>query len=432
MQFQSTRDSKNNYALSQVVLTGLAPDGGLFVPKKIPALSSQTIKKFSQKSINQIALAVLKSYFSSKISLSRLKQICESTFNFPVPLEPVESNLYCLELFHGPTLAFKDFGARFMARITKELAKNQEITILAATSGDTGSAVAHGFFQIPGVRVYLLYPQGKVSQIQEKQLTTLGSNIHALEVQGDFDDCQRLVKQAFLDKDLNRKISLVSANSINFVRLIGQAVYYFYSFSRLKPKAEQSIVYSVPSGNFGNLTAAIIAKKMGLPIAKLVASINRNQTFLNFLQTGQYRAQPSKSTLSNAMDVGNPSNFERIWYLYQRNLKKLKNDLACFSINDHRTKKAIIKLFKQQKYLVDPHTAVAYQGLKDFQKQYSKPMLGVFLATAHPGKFQDIIQPLINKPVPIPQRLEQCLKKPKKSHLISNQLPALKSFLYQL
>lgn len=431
MKYYSTNNTGQRVGLQEAVLKGLAPDNGLYMPEKIPSLSPSFFAAASEKSFQEIAFEVADAFLSEDVEKTRLKKIIEHTISFDAPLVEIEKNIFALELFHGPTMAFKDFGARFMSQVLGYFAEQQkrEVVILVATSGDTGSAVANGFLGVPGTRVVVLYPSGKVSEIQEKQFTTLGHNITALEVDGTFDDCQRLVKQAFLDVELNKKFFLTSANSINISRLIPQTFYYFYAWSRLKQK--ENVVFAVPSGNFGNLTAGLIAKKMGLPIKQFVAVTNINDIVPHYLASKEFLPKPSVATISNAMDVGNPSNFARMVDLYQNNFEALSRDVIGYSFRDDETKEAMISVFKKNNYILDPHGAVGYWGLKKFQLQHPGSV-GVFLETAHPAKFLDIVSNTLNRSIEIPGALKVFLTKNKKTINSSSQFDAFKNLLQNI
>lgn len=415
--------------LEEAVMNGLAPDGGLYMPTKIPRLSNNFFKRSKTISFQDIAFETSKNFFLPDIPQSTLKTIVHEALNFNVPLVQLNNQIYALELFHGPTCAFKDFAARFMARLFGYFAERlqKEITIIVATSGDTGSAIAHGLLNIKGIRVIILYPSGRVSPLQEKQLTCMGKNVIALEIQGTFDDCQRLAKQAFLDKTLTKQMTLTSANSINIARLLPQTFYYLYLCAQLDRKKIPLIV-SVPSGNFGNLTAGIIAKKMGAPIAKLIASTNNNNVVPQYLQTGIFKPKPSIPTISNAMDVGNPSNFSRILELYNYDVKKMREDICGLSFSDENTRRAIANVFERHNYIMDPHGAVAYLGLIDFIKG-NPNSVGVFLETAHPAKFSTEVERAIGRQVPIPDRLKIYLDRKKQSVLLKNSFSEFKNFL---
>lgn len=408
-------------------MKGLAEDGGLYMPQEIGMISDKFLRKIDV--LHEIAFEVATVLIGEDIEPETLKRIIDDALNFDAPLVDLSENIHALELFHGPTLAFKDFGARFLARLMSHFLGeiDKEVTVLAATSGDTGSAVASGFFNIPNIRVVLLYPSGKVSKIQEQQLTTMGGNITALEIKGAFDDCQKLVKEAFTDAELNEKLVLTSANSINIGRLIPQIFYYFYAYYQLKDKSKP-IVISVPSGNFGNLTAGLIAKRMGLPITRFVAAVNANDTFEKYLQTGKFIPQKSVETMSNAMDVGNPSNFARIMELYDNDLERVKTDIWSKSFSDKETAQAIQEVYKKYNYLMDPHGAVAYLGLTEYQKTQPETN-GIFFVTAHPAKFADKVEPIIQEKIQIPARLAECLKKEKQSIKIEAAFQEFKKYL---
>lgn len=429
MKFYSTNGKSPMVELEEAVMNGLAPDGGLYMPFSIPHFSNDFFKRADTLSFQDIAFEVGKHFFMPVVPENTLKAIMQESFNFDVPIVELDKHLYVLELFHGPTCSFKDFAARFMARLFSFFAEKsqQKITILVATSGDTGSAVAHGFLNIKGIKVIILYPSGKVSPLQEKQLTGMGGNVTALEVQGTFDDCQKLAKQAFLDKELKGKMTFASANSINIARLLPQSFYYVYLCAQLNKK-DKPIVVSVPSGNFGNLTAGIIAKRMGAPILKFVASTNRNDVVPQYLQTGKFKPRPSVSTISNAMDVGSPSNFSRMLELYENDVKKMRDDIYGASFSDEETREAISSAFKQYNYIMDPHGAVAYLGLCKFMKS-SPGSLGVFLETAHPAKFFYEVEKTIGELVPMPDRLKAYIDRQKQAFLLRNSFPELKNFL---
>ncbi len=431
MQLYSTNSPHLGVTLKQAVFRGLPEDNGLYMPREIPKLPEEFIKALPDKTFQEIAMEISSRLFGDSIEKTALKKIISEVFNFDLPLVPLEPNVYALELFHGPTLAFKDFGARFMARLMSYFLQNSEkrICILVATSGDTGSAVAQGFYNIPGFEVLILYPSGKVSPLQEKQLTTVGGNVTALEVDGTFDDCQKLVKQAFLDDDLRNRFNLTSANSINIARLIPQSFYYFYIYAQLRSQGLE-VVCSVPSGNFGNLMGGLLAKRMGLPINKFIAANNDNRVFYDYLRTAKFNPLPSLTTISNAMDVGNPSNFHRISDLYKNNYRGIIEDITGFTFNDDQTREAIRKVHHNSGYLLDPHGAVGYLGLKKYlESDSSTNSVGVFLATAHPAKFKDIVEPIIGEEINLPPQLAISLKKPKQSIPISNSLADLRQHL---
>ncbi len=429
MNYYSTNNKNLKVSLREAVIQGLAPDNGLYMPESIPTLPASFFESLSQLSFQEIGFQVAKNLIGQDIPTNELKRIVDHTIQFDAPLVEIEENVFSLELFHGPTLAFKDFGARFLSGLLGYFANQQdkEITILVATSGDTGSAVANGFFNVPGTKVIVLYPSGKVSDIQEKQFTTLGGNITALEINGTFDDCQRLVKLAFMDEDLKKKLFLTSANSINIARLIPQSFYFFHAFAQLNGK-QNEIVFSVPSGNFGNLTAGIFAKRMGLPIHKFVAATNENDIVPTYLKTKIFSPRPSVQTISNAMDVGNPSNFARMLDLYQNDFSGLSDDIVGYHYSNDQTSDVINEVFERTEYTLDPHGAVGYLGLRDYQRT-SPRTLGVFLETAHPAKFIDVVQNAVGQTIEMPSRLKVFLTENKKSIKMNNSFDELREFL---
>ncbi len=430
MNYYSTNNKAEKVSLQQAVTQGLAPDNGLYMPERIPVLPSEFFNTINKKSFKEIAFTVAHNIIGNDIPQSELKRMIENTIQFDAPLVEVEDNIYALELFHGPTLAFKDFGAKFMSQLLGYFAKQQknEIVILVATSGDTGSAVANGFFNVPGIKVIVLYPSGKVSEVQEKQFTTLGNNITAVEIDGTFDDCQRLVKQAFLDEDLRNKFFLTSANSINIARLIPQSFYYFYAYAQVKNK-NKSVVFSVPSGNFGNLTGGLLAKRMGLPVKKFVATTNINDVVPEYLNTKLFAPRPSTQTISNAMDVGNPSNFTRLLDLYNNDFNALSHDVKGYGCTDEETRVAMRTVFANKKYIMDPHGAIGYLGLKKYSTEGKTDHIGIFLETAHPGKFLDVVEDTLQQKVELPVELQNFMKGSKLSIQMGNQFPAFKEYL---
>ena len=430
MKFYSTNNPDLKVDLRRAVTEGLAPDNGLYMPEQIPILSADFFREIGKKSFNEIAFEVARPLLGEDISEAELQRIIDHTIQFDAPLVAIEEGVYALELFHGPTLAFKDFGARFMSQLLGYFANQQdkEIVILVATSGDTGSAVANGFLDVPGTKVVVLYPSGKVSEIQEKQFTTLGKNITALEVDGTFDDCQRLVKQAFLDRELNAKLFLTSANSINIARLIPQSFYFFYAYSRLQQYGKP-IVFSIPSGNFGNLTGGLLAMKMGLPVSKFVASTNINDVVPEYLVSKQFKPRASEQTISNAMDVGNPSNFARILDLFQNDFNSIKNLISGYAFTDEETRAAMRQVFGTNGYVMDPHGAVAYLGLKQYIKESGADVLGVFAETAHPAKFRDVVQETLSSPVTIPEKLLKFMALSKKVTAMPASYDAFRNIL---
>ncbi len=427
MNYYSLNKNAPNVSFQEAVIQGLAPDKGLYFPKDISKLPQSFFDSIENFSNAEIAFQVIQQFVGNEIPEDELRRIILETLSFDFPMVEIEENIYSLELFHGPTMAFKDVGARFMSRCLAYFNrdKNQKNTVLVATSGDTGGAVASGFLGVKGVDVVILYPSEKVSDIQEKQLTTLGQNITALEVDGVFDDCQDMVKRAFLDEDLMFK-NLTSANSINIARWLPQMFYFFFAYKELK-KENKQLVISCPSGNFGNICAGILAKKLGLPIEHFVASTNINDTVPEFLKTGKYNPKPSKATISNAMDVGNPSNFIRIQELYENDLDNFKNDFSSYSFSDEETEKAILEIYKQSKYIAEPHGAVGYLGLKK-ELENEPNSIGIFLETAHPIKFSDSVEAILSVKLQIPKQIESVLDKEKKSLKIKNY-EDLKNFL---
>lgn len=434
MNYYSTRDLKktNPVSFSDAVVKGLADDGGLFMPESIPTLPTSFFENIESFSNEEIALKVAQSFIGDEIPTEDLKKIVNETINFLLPLKKVEDSIYCLELFHGPTLAFKDVGARFMARVMSYFIKkeNKKVKVIVATSGDTGSAVAAGFYQVQDLEVYIIYPTGKVSPLQEKQLTTWGNNIHAIELDGTFDDCQKLAKQLLADKQLANEQLITSANSINIARLIPQSFYYFFSYAALK-KLKLPIIISVPSGNFGNLTAGLLAKKMGLPIAHFIASTNANDVFPNYLNSGVYQSKASVATISNAMDVGNPSNFERMSYLFQEDLSNFKKEISSYSFTDAETETTVKQVYNNHHYLIDPHGAVAYLGLKKYLDNESSKYVGVFLETAHPAKFKEVMNTILKEEIELPERLAAYADKEKKSKLCINNYQDIKQLILE-
>lgn len=428
MKFYSTSSPSHLVNLSEAVVKGLAPDQGLYMPETIPVLEASFFAKFSELTFQEIGYKVIGALFSAALSDSLIKELVDHTLVFDAPLVKVEQDIYSLELFHGPTLAFKDFGARFCSKLMSMLISksDQKVRVLVATSGDTGSAVANGFLGVEGVEVIILFPKGKVSELQEMQFTTLGKNITALEVEGVFDDCQKLVKEAFLDSELNEKLLLTSANSINVARWIPQCLYYFYACSRL-PKNGKKIVFSVPSGNFGNLAAGILAQKMGLPIDHFIAATNENKVVPEFLAGEEFLAMSSVQTVSNSMDVGNPSNFPRLLALYDCDENRLRDNVSGAFYSDSETVKAIQEVNKIG-YTLDPHGAVGYLGLVDFMKDHGDYQ-GIFLETAHPGKFRDVVEKALGEKVVLPERLAAFLDGEKKVISMENDFEEFKGYL---
>lgn len=433
MNFYSLNKKAPKVSFKEAVIKGLAPDKGLYFPEKIISLSKDFFNHIEYFSNEEIAFEVIKQFVSDEIPEKELKKIIKETLNFDFPVVFLEENIATLELFHGPTMAFKDVGARFMARCLGYFNKNKsvkKVTILVATSGDTGGAVASGFLGVKGVDVVILYPSGKVSDVQEKQLTTLGKNITALEIDGTFDDCQAMVKTAFLDTDIISNKNLTSANSINVARWLPQMFYFFFAYKQLKNK-HKDLVFSIPSGNFGNICAGMMAQKLGLPINHFIASTNINDVVPNYLKTGKYNPKPSKQTISNAMDVGDPSNFVRVLEIYNHNDDKLKKHLSSYSFSDDETRKAMKLIKEKSNYIADPHGAVGYLGLKKYLSENDINSQGIFLETAHPVKFLDVVEPVINQTIKLPKQIKKVIKKKKIAISISNY-EQLKEFLLKM
>lgn len=431
MRFYSTNSPEKIVSLHEVILKGLPEDNGLYMPEVVKKLPASFIADISRYKFAEVAFEVAKNLLQGTIPDHIIYMMVDKALSFDAPLVKLVDKSYILELFYGPTLAFKDFGARFMAQLMSYLMRgeNKSLTILVATSGDTGGAVASGFYQTPGIEVVILYPSGKVSGLQEKQLTTLGHNITALEISGTFDDCQALVKQAFLDNELQRTLKLSSANSINLARLIPQTFYYFRAFQQLKEK-HLPLVFSIPSGNFGNLTAGIIAKRMGLPISRFIAATNVNKVVPEYLETGLFHPRPSKQTISNAMDVGNPSNFARMLHLYENDVDKMRKDIVGYSYTDTQTCDAIKDIYDDTGYIIDPHGAVGFLALQDYKATLeNKNINGVILETAHPSKFLHVVKPLVGTEVEIPKRLSELANRQKESIPLSTDFEEFKAYL---
>lgn len=433
MKYYSTNKKVEGVSLEDAVVKGLAEDKGLFMPNSIKALPQTFFDTIETLSFQEIAYTVADAFFGEDVEAEALKKIVYETLNFDTPIVPVTDNIYSLELYHGPTLAFKDVGGRFMSRLLGYFIQKQaktKVNVLVATSGDTGSAVANGFLGVEGIHVYVLYPKGLVSPIQECQFTTLGQNITALEVDGTFDDCQALVKSAFMDAELNAHMKLTSANSINVARFLPQSFYYFYAYAQLKKlNKNKEVVMCVPSGNFGNITAGLFAKRMGLPIKRFIAANNRNDIFLQYLQTGQYNPRPSISTIANAMDVGDPSNFARVLDLYENSHEAIKAEISGVSYDDEQIAVALKTCFEETDYLLDPHGACGYQALKDGLQVNET---GVFLETAHPAKFLETVERIIGQKVDIPYKLQEFMKGEKQSLELSKDFAGFKKYLLSL
>ncbi|OEK08418.1 threonine synthase [Flavivirga aquatica] len=428
MNYYSLNKQAPNTSFKDAVIKGLAPDKGLYFPESITPLGKDFFEKIDNLSYSEIAFQAIKQFISPEIPEDILKTIVNETLSFDFPVVKLNNNISTLELFHGPTMAFKDVGARFMARCLGYFNKdnNEEVTVLVATSGDTGGAVANGFLGVKGVKVVILYPSGKVSDIQEKQLTTLGQNITALEVNGTFDDCQTMVKTAFLDKELTSKMQLTSANSINVARWLPQLFYFMFAYKQLH-NTYKDIVFSIPSGNFGNICAGMMAQKLGLPVKHFVASNNANNVVTRYLISELYEPKPSVQTISNAMDVGAPSNFIRIQEIYKNEFKTLKENMSSYSFSDEETKEAMLEIYNDCNYVADPHGAVGYLGCKAHLKENPNAHC-VFLETAHPTKFLDVVEEVIKNKQPLPEQIEAIMDK-KKVSIIVNNYAGLKSYL---
>ncbi len=427
MRYFSLNNHQHYTSFENAVVKGLAPDKGLYFPENIEQLPTAFFSKLPNLSNKEIGFEAIRNFVGNEIPEAELEEIISKTLDFEFPLVEVGKNISSLELFHGPTLAFKDVGARFMAGCLGYFSKKGNlgnITVLVATSGDTGGAVANGFLGVEGIDVVILYPKGKVSDLQEKQLTTLGQNIKALEVDGVFDDCQAMVKKAFLDEEITSERQLTSANSINVARWLPQMFYYLIASKQLKEKP----VFAVPSGNFGNICAGLMAREIGLPVQHFVAANNVNNTVVDFMANGEYNPKPSQRTISNAMDVGDPSNFVRILQLFGNDRSTLQNDFSAYSFSDEETRKAIREVFEKKDYTMDPHGAVGYLGLKKYFEDHKKGF-GIFLETAHPVKFLDTVEQEINTKVPIPESVKSLFAKEKKSIRISNNYDDLKNYL---
>lgn len=428
MRYYSLNDRNTSVSFEEATIQGQAKDKGLYYPESIPTLPESFIRDIENYSREEIAYTVLHPYVQGDMPDSKLEEIVTEAINFPIPLVPVQDGIHSLELFHGPTLAFKDVGARFMSRCLGYFVRNldQKVTVLVATSGDTGGAVASGFFGVEGVNVVILYPSGKVSRVQELQLTTLGQNITALEVEGNFDDCQQMVKQAFADSELNSKLFLTSANSINVARWLPQQVYYFYAWQQWKDKTAPPVI-SVPSGNFGNICAGLLAHKSGLPVKHFIAACNVNDVVSEYLLSGNYQPRQAVATLSNAMDVGNPSNFVRILELFEQKFPSLKEVLSSYRITDEETVTTMQQVYRDHRYILDPHGAVGYACLKTYLEQHPQEK-GYFLETAHPIKFYEAVKSAIGQEITA-EGISGLLQKEKCSIMIKPSFSELKGYL---
>ncbi|MBQ8422803.1 MAG: threonine synthase [Coprobacter sp.] len=432
MQYFSTNKQSSSATLEEAVVRGLAPDKGLYMPERIKKLPPAFYHNMGEMSFQEISFIVAEAFFGEDIDADVLKNIVYDTLSFDTPIVQVHDSIYSLELFHGPTAAFKDVGARFMARLLGHFIRKEgskEVNVLVATSGDTGSAVANGFLDVPGIQVYVLYPKGKVSEIQEKQFTTLGRNITALEIDGTFDDCQALVKNAFIDADLNKAMKLTSANSINVARFLPQAFYYFYAYAQLLRRGiSENVVMCVPSGNFGNITAGLFGRYMGLPVKRFIAANNRNDIFLQYLHTGVYEPKPSVQTIANAMDVGAPSNFARILDLYNHSHEMICEDISGAAYTDEQIRETLAEVYRKHHYLLDPHGTCGYRALAE---NLQPGETGVFLETAHPAKFLDTVEPIIGEKVEIPATLQRFMQGEKKTVELPSDFTHFKRYLLQ-
>ena len=429
MKYYSTNRKASDVTLEEAVVKGLAADRGLYMPHNIRILPASFYEQIDQLSFQEIASQVADAFFGEDVPAETLKQIVYDTLSFDVPVVRVKENIYSLELFHGPTLAFKDVGGRFMARLLGYFIRKEgkrQVNVLVATSGDTGSAVANGFLGVEGIHVYVLYPKGKVSEIQEKQFTTLGRNITAVEVDGTFDDCQALVKSAFMDQELNERMQLTSANSINVARFLPQAFYYFYAYAQMKKLGrEKELVVCVPSGNFGNITAGLFAKRMGLPVKRFIAANNQNDIFYQYLKTGQYAPKPSVQTIANAMDVGDPSNFARILDLYEGSHDAIASEISGETYTDDQIRETVQLTYDETGYLLDPHGACGYRALSE---NLQPGEVGVFLETAHPAKFLHTVEDIIGTDINIPEKLKAFMNGTKQSVPMSQNFMTFKEY----
>ncbi len=430
MRYRSTGGKAPLTSLRGAVLRGLAPDGGLYMPVEIARHSPEELEEFRRLPFTEVCFRVVRPFATPDVPEEVLWQVVAEAINFPVKLVSLSPALHVLELFHGPTLAFKDFGARFMARLMGYFVRGESraLTVLVATSGDTGSAVAHGFLGVPDIRVVILYPSKRISEAQEKQFTTLGENITSLEVDGTFDDCQRLVKQAFSDEALNQRVFLTSANSINVSRLLPQMFYHVAAYRQL-PVASVPLIVAVPSGNFGNLTAGLFAKRMGLPVARFIAATNANDVVPEYLRSGEYHPRAAQATYSNAMDVGNPNNFPRLLDLCRGRLEIFRKEIWGHGATNEETLKQMKEVWERYRYIADPHTAVGMLAWEAYRKEHPEPTQGLVLSTAHPAKFAEIVQKGIGIAPPLPSRLAEYLNRPKLSRLMSSGYDDFKQFL---
>jgi len=430
MHYYSTSNRELKSTLKEAVLKGLAPDRGLYMPSSFPVLNRETLEGFRNMKLPEIAVSLSRVLFGQDIPDAELARLTEEAINFDTPLVQVEEGLYALELFHGPTLAFKDVGARFLARLlgyfTSEL--DEDIHVLVATSGDTGSAVANGFLGVEGIKVHVLYPSGGVTPLQEKQFTTLGFNISALEVKGSFDDCQIMVKEAFMDEELTGQLTVTSANSINLARFLPQAFYYFRAWAQLDPGTKA--FFSVPSGNYGNMTAGLVAREMGLPVHTFLSVNNLNDVVACYLLTGRFTPRPSTPTIANAMDVGDPSNFVRILDLFDHKYEWITKHLHAYSYSDREIREVIARVYRENGYLCDPHGATGYQAAQSYRKEHPK-LTGIFLETAHPAKFRDTVEEVIGESLELPERLAVFADRKKEAVTLQPDYQEFKQYLLQ-
>jgi len=426
MQYYSIKDKNHKATFAEAMTNGLAPNQGLYFPEEIPLFPKTFFKELDEYTLPELASKVLYPYVKGDISKSHLDDITQEVFDFPIPLVEIEEGIFSLELFHGPTLAFKDVGARFLSRSVGLLNHGKKIRVLVATSGDTGSAVANGFLGVENTEVIVLYPKGKVSELQQKQFASLGQNIVPIAIEGTFDDCQALVKHAFSDPELNAKMNLTSANSINIARWIPQSVYYYWAVAQL-PKNDKEIAICVPSGNLGNITSGLLAKKTGLPVDKFIAASNSNNIVPSFLLTGVYEPRPTQLTLANAMDVGDPNNFPRLLELYEDNIGQIQNEIVGYSYDDDEIKEWILNCYTDNNYLLDPHGATGYGSIKEYCE--GENINGIFLETAHPGKFNTTVEEVIKREVILPQKLQEFAKREIHAQTMVNSYDIFKQFL---
>ncbi len=430
MRFYSTAGQVKGVTFKEAVLQGLAPDGGLYLPESLPQFSIDQFKHKADLSFLELSIELARVLFEGVFTKEEVSQLCEEAFNFPLPLVSFPDKIHALELFHGPTLSFKDVGCRFLGALFKKWSHDhQQRIVLVATSGDTGSAVGMALRGIPGVRVIILYPKGRVTPSQEQQITTIGRNVKAVQVDGSFEDCQNLLRQAILDPELQIEANITTANSQNIARILAQALYYFYAYSQLLPETEE-VVFSVPCGNFGHLVSGMLAKRMGLPVSRFLGATNANNEVPLFLHSGVFRPHDAYPTIAVSMDVGNPSNFPRMLKLYGGSLEKLRADVLGVDFTDQQIMEAIQEMFVAYGYLLDPHSATSYLALREYMKLEKRQHAGVFFATAHPAKFLDSLAPLVSTPIHVPERLQAALSKPKNYLAIPPSFKALKELFY--